>query len=202
MKYYYLLTGLQDLQRDGKAMKMEDLLEQMQQQMPASDWALVELLRQDPQAEVLPEDEEPSLLSEADRKTQQYYARGCQSKNAFVRDWFCYNRDLNNLLTAAICRKHGLDVEKSVIGELPDDVAPEIKALSEVENLFDREKRQDALRWEWLEERTLFNNFDVENVLCYYLQCEILHRWDGLTMEEGEKVFKALVAEMKNGVKF
>ncbi len=110
--------------------------------------------------------------------------------------------DLNNLLAVAICRKHGFDVEKAVIGELPDDVAPEIKTLSEVENLYDREKRQDALRWEWLEERTLFNNFDLENVLCYYLQCEILHRWDNLTMEEGERVFKALVTEKKKSISF
>lgn len=202
MKYYYLIAGLQDLTHESQAMPMDELLEQMQQQMPAADWKLVELLRQDPQAEVLPEDMEPSPLSEADLKTRQYYERGLKCKNAFVRDWFQYNMDLNNVLTAAICKKHGFDAEKALLGELPTDIDPEVRALSQIENLYDREKKQDALRWQWLEERTLFHNFDLENVLCYYLMCEILHRWDNLTMEEGTKVFKALVADMKKDVKF
>lgn len=200
MKYYYLLTGLQDLERDGNPMPKEDLLEQMQQQMPAGDWALVELLEAKAEDEILPEDEEESPLSELDRKTRQLYARGMQSKNSFVRDWFRFNMDLNNVLVAQICKKHGFNPEKSLLGELPDDVQPEIEALSRIENLYDREKALDALRWDWLEERTLMSYFEVENVLAYYLQCEILHRWDNLNVEEGKRIFAQIVADMKKGV--
>lgn len=200
MKYYYLLTGLQDLQRDGQAMSREDLLEQMQQQMPSRDWALVSLLQARAEDEVLPEDEEPSPLSELDRKTRQLYLRGMQSKNAFVRDWFRFNMDLNNVLVMQICRKHGFDPDKSLLGELPEDMPAEVEALSRIDNLYEREKALDALRWDWLEERTLMCYFEVENVLAYYLQCEILHRWDNLTVEEGQRIFKAIVADMKKGV--
>lgn len=200
MKYYYLLTGLQDLQRDGKAMAKAELMEQMQQQMPHADWQLVELLEAKAEDEVLPEEEEASPLSEIDRKTRQLYERGMKAKNAFVRDWFRFNMDLNNVLVAQICRKHGFDPEKCLLGELPDENTPEVEALSRIDNLYEREKALDALRWNWLEERTLMQYFDVENVLCYYLQCEILHRWDNLSVEEGKKIFTQIVSEMKKGV--
>lgn len=200
MKYYYLLTGLQDLQRDGKAMPKAELMEQMQQQMPHADWQLMELLEAKAEDEVLPEEEEASPLSEIDRKTRQLYERGMKAKNAFVRDWFRFNMDLNNVLVAQICRKHGFDPEKCLLGELPDENTPEVEALSRIDNLYEREKALDALRWNWLEERTLMQYFDVENVLCYYLQCEILHRWDNLSVEEGKKIFTQIVSEMKKGV--
>ena len=58
----------------------------------------------------------------------------------------------------------------------------------------------DALRFEWLQERTQFDFFSTEQVLAYYLQAEMLHRWSLLTIEEGEKVFRQMVADMKKGV--
>ncbi|MBQ4390656.1 MAG: DUF2764 family protein [Paludibacteraceae bacterium] len=141
----------------------------------------------------------------------------------FVRDWQDFNRDLNNVLTAHICRKHGLDPRKNIIGDdelalqlkrpesqkLKDfgltgtiDSLPEILAVAEIENLMDREKHIDALRFLWLEERTRMIFFSLENVLAYYLMNEMLCRWDILTVEKGEKVFRDIVAEMKSGIKF
>lgn len=178
MRYYYLLSGLQDLTRNGSAMPREELLEQMQAQMPASDLALVELLA-------------PDRIEDA-----------LSCKNRFVRDWARFNKDLNNILVNEICRKHGFKAEEHLHGELPEEIAPEYLALGKIENLYEREKAQDAIRWEWLEERTLFDYFELENVLAYYLQCEILHRWDNLTKEDGERVFKSIIAEMKQGIKF
>ena len=141
----------------------------------------------------------------------------------FVRDWQNYNRDLNNVLTAQICRKHNLDPRKAIIGDnelalqlkrpesqrLKDfglagtiDTLPEILAVSEIENLMDREKHIDALRFMWLEERTRSVFFSLENVMAYYLMNQMLCRWDVLTVEKGEKVFRDIVAEMKSGIHF
>jgi hypothetical protein len=44
-------------------------------------------------------------------------------------------------------------------------------------------------------------HFSVENVLAYWLQNKMLNRWSVLTVEEGEKVFREMVADMKKGVK-
>ncbi len=64
----------------------------------------------------------------------------------------------------------------------------------------EREKRMDALRFEWLQEKTYFDVFSKEQVLAYYLQAEMLHRWSLLTVEQGERVFRDMVADMKKGI--
>ena len=73
-------------------------------------------------------------------------------------------------------------------------------ALLDVDNLMEREKKLDAMRFAWLDEQTLFVNFSLENVLAYWLQNAMLNRWSVLTVEEGEKVFRDMVADMKKGV--
>ena len=137
-----------------------------------------------------------------------------------MRDWFAYNMDVNNVLAATVAIKHGMDVQKVVVGET--EVAQELRKsgsagnnarlaalvpdlkevvdIAAISNLLDREKHIDALRWQWLENRTLFEVFNIEAVLAYYLKASILHRWDNLTVEQGEQVFRAMVADMKKGV--
>lgn len=230
MQYHYLLAGLEELHPGQKAkMPFADLLVLLREQMTDRDWQLLELLRRtgnDPVVCTLMEDEAvqdrfaESSLSEEDFRTQLLYEQGMRSTNAFVREWFRFNLNLNNVLAAAVCRKHGYPVEKAIVGD--NEVAqelrkglggknsnlaallPELKeivALSEIDNLLDRERHIDALRWQWIEEATLFRNFEVDNVLAYYLQAAILHRWDDLTQEHGEQVFRALLADLKKDVK-
>ena len=124
-------------------------------------------------------------------------------------------------LAAAVAIKHDMDVQKVIVGDnevaqelrkggslgknarlaalLPD--LKEVAEIAEIGDLLDREKHIDALRWQWLEDRTLFEVFNIEAVLAYYLKASILHRWDNLTVEEGEKVFRDMVADMKKGIK-
>lgn len=158
-------------------------------------------------------------LSETDLRTQLLYEYGLNCKNKFVHSWFAYNQDMNNVLVAVICRKHGFDVRKMIVGKgevatilrknLPqkdfgiaavmDDVQ-DIMSLVDIDNLMEREKRMDALRFRWLDNATRFVDFSIENVLAYYLQTEMLNRWEVLTVEQGEKVFRDLVADMKKGI--
>ncbi len=165
-------------------------------------------------------DDEPTVLREEDLRAQLLYQEGMRSNNAFVRDWFAFNLNLNNILAAVICRKHGFDIRKNIVGEgevqdalrhstakdfglsatLPE--IDDILRLSEVEDLYEREKKTDALRWTWIEEKTLFRYFEAENVFAYWLQAQMLHRWDILNRDEGERIFRALIADMKRDVKF
>ena len=133
--------------------------------------------------------------------------------------WFQYNQDVNNILVAVICRKHGFDVRQYIVGnnevaqilrrKLPqkdfgltgiaDDLA-DVMSLAQIDNLLEREKQQYALRFRWLENQTRFIHFSIENVLAYYLQNKMLCRWSGLTVEEGEQVFRAIVSDMKKDI--
>ena len=147
-------------------------------------------------------------------------AEGLKARNRFVREWFAFNQDMNNVLVAQICRKHGFDAKTQIVGE--GEVAEqlrshvnqkdfglnevsgdwtEILALAGIEDLMQREKAQDAIRFEWLQSRTEFDFFSPEMVFAYYLEAVMLHRWSILTIEEGEKIFRELVADMKKGVK-
>lgn len=237
MDYEYLLTGLPELRADGEApISMESLLTLLSESLSEKDLEALHVLQMRNDDEVIlnlqeqyndsyigrPDwwDDAINRLSEEDLRTQLLYEYGKQNKCRFVRKWFAYNQDLNNVMVATICRKHGFDVSKAIIGHnevaeilrknLPQkdfglagvmDNLPEIMAVVEVENLREREKRLDAIRFIWLEDTTRFNVFSIENVLAYYLEALMLHRWSILTIEEGEKVFRELVADMKKGVR-
>ena len=237
MGYECLLAGLPDLKAGGEApMSMGDLLTLFGETLSEKDLHLLDVLRMPSDApEVLDliaqYDEtiigQPSwwedareVLSEADLRTQVLYEIGLTSKNHFIRKWFAFNQDMNNVLAATICRRHGFDVRKAIVGHNPvaeilrkdlpqkdfglagvmDNLA-EVMALVEIDNLMEREKQMDAIRFAWLEEKTLFVDFSLENVLAYYLQAEMLNRWALLTVEQGEKVFRELVSDMKKGIR-
>jgi len=201
MTYEYLLSGLPELQAGSDTpISLEKLEELLDEQLTASDKKLLDLLR-------VPMDEET-------------LEAGLQAKNRFVREWFGFNRDMNNIMVAQICRKHGFNPKQQIVGK--GDVAEQLRthstqkdfglnelagdyqailALTQIEDLMAREKAMDAIRFEWLQERTEFDFFSPEMVFAYYLEAVMLHRWSILTVEEGEKVFRELVADLKKDVK-
>ena len=201
MTYEYLLAGLPELKAGADSpVSLEKLNELLDEQLKEKDKFLLDLLR-------APIDE-------------QTLEEGLKVKNRFIREWFEFNRDMNNVLVAQICRKHGFDVKQQIVGddeladqlrthttqkdfglnELPGDYSA-ILALAQIEDLMAREKAMDAIRFEWLQERTEFDFFSLEMVFAYYLEVVMLHRWSLLTIEEGEKVFRELVKDMKKGIK-
>ena len=201
MTYEYLLAGLPELKAGADTpISLDKLNELLDECLTERDKAQLDLLRAPIDADIL--------------------AQGLKAKNKFVRAWFAFNQDMNNVLVAQICRKHGFDVKQQIVGdgevaetlrthtsqkdfglnELPGDYQA-IMALAQIEDLMQREKAMDAIRFEWLQERTEFDFFSVEMVYAYYLEAVMLHRWSLLTVEEGEKVFRQLVSDMKQGVK-
>ena len=150
-----------------------------------------------------------------------YYKYGMQCKNKFVADWFEFNLNINNILTALTCRKYGWDIKSAIVGDnvVAETIRSSVSArdfnlkaeidyfdalvsISETSNLLDREHRIDALKWNWLEENTFFSSFSIEKVLSFWLRCELMHRWDNLTMEEGAEIFRQMINDLKKDVKF
>ena len=150
-----------------------------------------------------------------------YYKYGMSCKNKFVADWFEFNLNINNILTALTCRKYGWDVKSAIVGDnvVAETIRNSVSArdfnlkteidyfdalvsISETANLLDREHRIDALKWNWLVERTFFDTFAIESVLSFWLRCELMHRWDNLSMEEGAEIFRQMINDLKKDVKF
>ncbi len=167
-------------------------------------------------------DEEVSanIESKEDLLTRLYYEFGMECKNQFVAEWFEFCLNMNNVIAAVICRKHGFNVKSAVIGD--NEIAEALRSsgardfglvgqfeyvdqflsVAEESNPLDREKKMDALKWEWLEDHTFFDHFSVENVLSYWIRCELMHRWDCLSVEQGKEVFRGLLNEMKKDIHF
>ena len=98
MTYEYLLAGLPELKAGSDApISLEKLEELFDELLSASDKALLDLLRAPMNEETL--------------------EQGLKAKNRFIRDWFGFNQDMNNVLVAQICRKHGFDVKTQIVGD-------------------------------------------------------------------------------------
>lgn len=166
------------------------------------------------------EEQGAEVESKEDLLTRLYYEFGMKSKNSFVAEWFNFCLNMNNVIAAVICRKHGFNVKTAVIGdnEIADalrtsgardfglvgqfEYVDKFLSVAEESNPLDREKKMDALKWEWLEDHTFFDHFSVENVLSYWIRCELMHRWDCLSVEQGKEVFRGLLNEMKKDIHF
>lgn len=159
-------------------------------------------------------------VSQEDYLSGLYYEYAMQGQNKFLHDWFEFNLNVNNLLTAITCRKYGFNPQQYIIGD--NEMAQILKKsnardfglagifdeldsvmhISEEGNLLTREKLLDDLKWKWLDEHTFFNYFSVERVLGFVLKCELINRWRPLTQEKGTQVFRNLLDTLKDGVNF
>lgn len=158
-----------------------------------------------------------AAISWEDRLAALYYAYAMRCGNLFAADWFELNLNINNMLTAITCRKHGLDKSQYIVGdnEVAEalrasnardfglgneiDYLPALQHIAEESDLMLREKKTDTLKWNWLEEHTFFKTFDIESVFAYLLKLEMIERWVSLDKGSGEKTFREIVGAMKKG---
>jgi hypothetical protein len=168
----------------------------------------------------LKEDAESENTNWENLLTALYMDYGTEVKNTLVSQWFTLNLNIGNLLAAIYSRKYGLDVKQVVVSNNP--IANTIRAnansrdfgleqeldyydailkISEETDIYERERKIDKFRWDWLEENTVFDYFNIEYLFAYLCKLQILERWVQLNAEEGERVFRELIANMKKDVK-
>lgn len=168
----------------------------------------------------LKEDAEAESKNWEDILTSLYMDYGASVKNSLVSQWFTLNLNIGNVLAAIYSRKYGLDVKQVVVGN--NHIAKTIRAnsgsrdfgleqeldyfdallrISEDTDIYERERKIDKFRWDWLEENTVFDYFNIEYLFAYLCKLQILERWVQLNAEEGERVFRELIANIKKDVK-
>ena len=137
----------------------------------------------------------------------------------FIKKWFTFNMNVNNIIVATICRRHNLDSDRHIIGD--NEVAQNLKSnktltdfglnglidyidnilhIAENSDLLQRERYIDKLRFEWLDEQTRFSYFELANVLSFFLKMQIIDRWSQLTNEKGTSTFQNIVNDMKRSI--
>lgn len=128
-----------------------------------------------------------------DLMSSLYMDYGMEVKNTLLSRWFELNLNIGNILAAIYARKYKLDVASVVVGnnslaqvirensnardfgvnqEL--EYFDTIQRFSEEPDIFERERKIDKFRWEWLEENTVFDYFNIEYIFAYFCKLQIL----------------------------
>lgn len=147
-----------------------------------------------------------------------YYAYGMSCKNKFVSSWFEFNLILNNVFTALAARKYKVDIAQSIVGNtevtealrtsgardfgLTGEVEyfDHLVKISEIDELLEREKKTDLLKWNWIEDETFFNYFSIERIFVFLLKIEMIERWLSLDKEKGRELFREFIDSLKDDV--
>lgn len=151
-----------------------------------------------------------------DRLWSLFYEYAMSASNGFVRKWYEFNLDLNNIMSAITARKYNLDIQKVIVGS--NDTAhalrtsgardwglsqelecfEDVARLTEEGDLSQRERKADLIRWRWLEDNTFFNYFTVEKLFSYMVRLGMVERWTSLDREKGQQLFRELIGTLKD----
>ena len=148
-----------------------------------------------------------------------YYEYAMQCKNDFVSSWFEFNLNSNNVLVALASRKYKMQIAPLVVGDTEVcralktsnardfglttelDYFDQLLKVSETEDLVEREKKLDQIRWKWMEDKTFFDYFSIERLYVFLLQLEIIERWISLDKEKGSQMFREIIDSLKGEVR-
>ena len=153
-----------------------------------------------------------------DALASRYYDYATECGNAFLESWFTFNRNINNLQVAFLARKYKLGMAERVVGN--DETSETIRSsvardfglsgsidyletvlrICESEKLQERERQMDELRWNWLEENSVFDYFTIERLYVFLQKLDIVSRWTKLDTEAGTRRYKELIDGLKSGL--
>lgn len=160
-----------------------------------------------------------STVLQEDHLAALYYEHAMKCGNKFVSSWFEFNLNLNNILVAFTARKFKWDVVANVVGDTEVcetlrtssardfglsgevDSFDALLKISEITELVEREKKLDALRWNWMEEAIFFDYFTIERLFAFLLKLEMIERWISLDKEKGNQLFRSMIESLKNEVR-
>jgi hypothetical protein len=135
--------------------------------------------------------------------------------NRFINQWYSFIRDFNNILAAISCRKHDMEIAPQMVGygdlvetltrsQAPDfgikKEVPYLEAIlqiTEINDIIDRERRIDLLKWEMADELTTFDYFTIEKILAFFIKASMVYRWIKLDAKIGREMFQKLVKDLR-----
>lgn len=147
-----------------------------------------------------------------------YYDYAMQCDNKFISSWFEFNQNINNILSALMARKYKVEVASNIVGhtETSDTIRTSsardfgisgaleyfepLMRISETEELVERERKIDILKWDWMGNATFFDYFTIERIFVFLLRLGIIERWISLDKEQGKEIFRKIIDSLKNEV--
>jgi len=171
--YYYLVASLPMLDFSlSPAITYEDFSRRSREQLLDCDMRIIE------QATI-----EPSGDTQAAR--------------AILREWKQFDLTLRNELVKMRVAKKAKDSLDYIRGEYYPNpfIAHFAHLIFNQSSPLEAEKMFDRIRWDKIEELKLSHFFDIDYLICYSLELQILERWKKIKQEDGEKILEELVGQ-------
>lgn len=158
------------------------------------------------------------LYKAEDLLASLYYQYAMSCKNQFISKWFEFNLNVNNILSAYTARKYKLDVAYVIVGNTPAceqlrtsnardfglgdtiDYMDQVQRISETEELVERERKIDTLKWKWLEEHSFFYYFTIERIFVFLMFLDMTERWISLDKQKGYELFRQMIENLKEEI--
>lgn len=158
------------------------------------------------------------MKSSEDTLSSYFYAYAMNNKNKFISRWYEFNLNINNILSAFQARKYHIDVASVIVGnnEIAEKLRTsnsrdfgiseillyfdELLSIDEIENLFERERNIDQMKWDWIDDEIFFNYFSIERIFAFLVKIEMIDRWCSLDGEKGKELFRKLIDSLKDEV--
>lgn len=153
-----------------------------------------------------------------------YFGYALTTTNTFLREWFEFELNTKNILTAFNCKQFNYSLETHLIPAGKNNTVYQLLThkhlkheyfedeLPFAEQIFriaesdatpeEKEKNIDKIRWDYLEEQTFFHYFTIEKILSYIIKLGIMERWMKLDAETGKALLNKLIEELKHSYTF
>ena len=144
-----------------------------------------------------------------------YYKACAESGCGYLRAWAEFDRTLRNVCAAYAARRSGKDVDNVVVGggviaealmrssaadfglkgevDYLDEV---MAAVADEQNLVEKERKIDRIRWSMSDELTEKDYFNINTILSYLSKLNIVQRWFSLDERVGRAMYDELIASL------
>lgn len=149
---------------------------------------------------------------------QLFYETAREAPNEMIRKWYVFDNYLKNFLAGWNIRQYLFPSEGHFIGtddmirsmeklpahdfglsfELP--MMDRILAALDEDDVLNRERMLDRLRWRYIDELNTFQYFTVEVIAGFLLKCNMLYRWDRLDAQRGSQSLRRELKRFENTI--
>ncbi len=155
-----------------------------------------------------------------DKLTEFYFREAVKTKNNFLNEWMEFELNLKNMLLLLSNRKQPLPFSEFILEANETSMLLKQNALADfssetsldfynqavkimgTENLVEREKKIDLLKWKKAEEMTFFNYFSIEAILSFIIRLMITERWALLKSEKDKVNLSSILNSFVDNVKY
>ena len=148
-----------------------------------------------------------------------FYDEMLEHDNEFLREYYELDMNIKNIITALISRKHDVKYETQIIGTTDTSeiirkshardfglsneyvYVDDLMNIVKLDDIQEREKAIDQLRWDYLEDVTFFEYFTIERVMAFTIKLGIVERWLAIDKDHGNALFKKLLEELQGSYK-